>query len=226
MPGGSSHARVPRWEEAFIRLVLRFARSARTEDGRARAGGVLLIFLFAERLATLGHHKRALSAGGVLSYEIEPFSGRPLPLGAGQQLRPGEPVAILHWQNRHGLARLAEPAAGRHANSFRLAALARADLRSLADMARCGALSPDVRAVWAETILYPLLALYGFHTRSAAPGVRTRLLRIYFLGLLASYGLAGLAHARGGRPGHYELGEAWLSVDDLCERFPAPLDSG
>ncbi len=219
--GGRRHVR--RWEAAFARLVLRSARPARPESGR-RARGVLRVFVIAERLASLGHHKRPLQGGGVLSYEIERYSGRPLPLAGQPDIRAGEPVVVLHWQNQRGLARLTRRSESRRAAIFQAIELAKADLCSLAELARGGAFPSEVRAVWAETILYSLLAHYGFEARAAPPGLRTGLLRIYFLGLFASYGLDGLSRARRDRTGHFHLGEAWLSLDDLNRRFPAAAD--
>jgi hypothetical protein len=212
--------RVRSCEEAFAQLVLRFAGPARSDGGRA-AHGVLRVFVFAERLASLGHHKQPLYGGGVLSYEIERFTGRPLPLADQADIRAGEPVVVLHWQNQRGLTQLTRRSESRRAAIFQANELMKADLLSLAELARSGAFRSDVRAVWAETILYPLLARYGFETRVEPPSLRTKLLRIYFLGLFASYGLDGLVRARRGRTGHFHLGEAWIAIEDLSRRFPA-----
>jgi hypothetical protein len=214
-PGRIQHAPVLPWEEKFAGLVLRCARLARAGSGRRRAGGVLRVFVLAERLASLGHRKLPLRAGNVLSFEIQPFPGRPLPLDGDADLTPGEQVARL---NRR--------AEGRWPAIIQVNELAKADLRALADLARRQAFPREVRAVWAETILYPLLAHYGFHTRAAPRTLRTRLLRIYFLGLFAAYGLDGLVRARRGRAGHFQLGEAWLSLKELNQRFPAAAHPG
>jgi hypothetical protein len=118
------------------------------------------------------------------------------------------------------LAALAEEATNVPALTWRLMRLGGGDLRALADLARSGALPEGVRAVWAETLLYKSLPRLGFHTRPAPRTLRTPFARLFMLCMIAMYGRPGqLRQSRS--LNHLELGEAWMSLDELVEHFPA-----
>jgi hypothetical protein len=207
------------WEQRLVQVVLALGRPRRGSTGYGRPSGILHIFRLAERLLERGHHTHSLRPGGLVRYELLPLPRAALPLRGQAPVRRGEPVIALHFDNPT-IARLAAATSGSHSQTWRMARIGSADLHALADLARNGAIPPGLRAVWAETIFYPALARYGFAVRPARRGLRTPFARLYLLTLIAMYGRprAGAAAALRSRP--LELGEAWMSLDDLRRRFP------
>lgn len=206
------------WDDRLLRLVLGNRRVPQAADGGARLPAMLRVFLLAERLAQRGHDKRSLVRPGLLQYEITPLPGAELPLPGQEPVRRGERVIMLHWDNVN-IGAFAATISEKQQMTFQVSQAVKQELRMLAALARSGSLPGDVRAVWAETILYPVFRRYGFCTRPAPRTLRKRLERIYFLGLLAAYGADGLARAGGGRQHHLRLGEGWISLDTLQTRF-------
>lgn len=210
-----------RWPAEFgtrlALLLLALGGAARQPDGSVRAWGVLKILQVAERLAQRGHEKRPLRAGGLLRYEIGPLPAGPLALDGERPLQKGEPVVILHLDNQ---------SIGAHTRdfedvrtmTFQGLGLAREDLTALARLARGGRLPTGVRAVWAETVIYRLLARCGFRVREAPHTLRTPFARFYMVGLAALYAGGGRQRI-GARARLPRLGEAWISLAELQRRF-------
>ena len=206
------------WEQGLARLILRLGHGRRRKATRLDTSGLLRIFRFAEVLASLGHAKRPLGPEGVLCYELAPYRGDPLPLPGQAPLARGERVVVLHW-NGGRFSELTADFSGSRALSLRAWRIVAAGLHALSRLAASGALPPDVRAVWAETVLYAVLQRFGFSIRPAAAGPRTTFVRLYLLGLMAIYGHEGVARATGSRQDRYRLGVAWAPIDGLSERL-------
>ena len=202
------------WEQRLDRLVLALGRSPLGPAGHGRPRGLLHIFRLVERLLERGHIYHRLHDGGIVRYEIAPLPARPLRLRDGTIVPRGERVVILHFENRV-LAAL-DGAGGTQALAWQLVRAGRDDMRVLATLARRGALPPEVRAVWTETLFYLAPARYGFATRPARPGLRTVGARLFLLAILAIYGRDGTA---GVDPAQLPLGEAWIALEELQRRF-------
>jgi hypothetical protein len=207
------------WEQHLDWIVLALGRSPWGSAGYGRPRGILHIFRFVERLIERRRPLRPLRAGGIVRYEIASLPARPIPLDGRAPVPRGEPVVILHFDNRV-LASLAESATSIQALTWRLVRLGSGDLRLLADMARSGALPKGVRAVWAETVFYQALPRVGFTLRPAPRTIRTPFARLFMLCMLAMYGRPGQL-ARSRSLNHLQLGEAWMSLDELRRRFPS-----
>jgi hypothetical protein len=201
------------------RVVLALGRSPWGFAGYGRARGILHVFRLVELLLERKRPLRPLRAGGIVRYEIAPLPTRTFPLRGQAPVRRGETVIILHFDNRM-LASLAESATSIHSLTWRLVRLGAGELRVLADMSRSGVLPQGVRAVWAETVFYQALPRVGFTIRPAPRTIRTPFARLFMLCILAIYGRPGqLRQSRSLE--HLQLGEAWMSLDELQRRFPS-----
>jgi hypothetical protein len=184
----------------------------------------LHIFRLAEQLLESGHPPIPVREGGIVRYEILPLPARTIPLPGQPPIRRGEPVIGLHFDNRM-LAELAATLPDTQQLTWRLIRSGSADLRRLADLARSGTFPDGVRVLWAETVIYRALRRYGFTTRAAPRTLRTPFARLFMLGMLATYGHP--EHLPQGRTlQHLQLGEAWMTLDDLLERYPPKIARG
>jgi hypothetical protein len=206
---------IPRWEQILDGLILSLGRTPWGNSGTGRARGLLRIFPVVERLLQKGHDIRLISKGGYARYEISRFQGQTLALSDGSNVEPRDLVVIVHFDNRV-LAGKVHELRTKRALAWWMYRTAEEDFTALADLARAGAIPQGVRAVWSETTLHPALARMGFHRRPVARSLRAPFARLYFLALQAVYGPPGLT---GAQALHHDLGEVWLSMDELKHRF-------
>lgn len=209
---------VSRWEQWLDRAVFRFSRLARRPSGLGQAYGLLRVFRLVELILDRQLGIRSIRPGGVLRYEVAPLYGRSFPLPGEPPVRHGERVIILHWDNR-AVAAMSAATPSTYNLTWRLARTAIQDMRALARMAESGAFPPDVRAVWAETIVYTSLARLGFATRPAPRTFRTPFARLFQLSMLAIYGREGLQRIVEGRVDNLQLGEAWMGLARLRHTY-------
>src|SRR5437016_97641 len=106
MPARSGAA-VSRREKWLDRFVFAVGRLALGPSGRGRARGILRIFYLVERLDDRHRRVRPLRPGGMLGYEIGPLPGRAFPLPGQPDVRHGERVVLIHFDNRTILAHAA-----------------------------------------------------------------------------------------------------------------------
>lgn len=219
-------------EQALVKAVLSLGRTPWGISGQGRARGVLRVFLLAERIEHRRHPLHAIQPGGYVRYEIGRLPRGSLPLPSQPPVRAGERVLMLHFDNptivdltSRARGSRSSVGPGSHARgagpSWRLLRDGRAELATLAEMVRQGAFPPDVRAAWAETIFASGIARLGFTAREQPPGLRTTLARLYYLGLIAIHG-DGPVGLRERRLRHMRLGELWMGLDELQQRFGAP----
>jgi YkoP domain len=217
--GRAKSYRVPRWEHWLDRTVLALGRPPWGESGSGRPRGIMHIFRFVEYVLECLHPSKPLRPGGIARYEVIRFGGAPLPLRGQPAIRKGEMVIGLHFDNRV-VASMEAAESSIQILTWRMLRVGTEDFALLADLVRQGVFAPGIRAVWGETVLNRVLRRLGFHVRPAARNLRTPFARLFFLCVLAIYG----------RPGYFaddrtldrlQLGEIWLSVDELLERYPA-----
>lgn len=209
---------MPATESTLVRLVLRLGRTPFGASGNGRAHGLLRVFPLAEYLLSRGHTIRHIRSGGMIRFEVAPLPAADLPLPDQMPVSRGEPVIILHFDNR-AVGAISERAAGDREVALAVLAETRADLRALAGRVQRGDIPAGVRAVWAETLIYSAMARLGFQMRPGPPTVRTAAARLYMLALMAIHRADGLDHLLHGHSSHYRLGEAWMEVDDLLRRY-------
>jgi hypothetical protein len=210
--------RISTWERLLVRLILALGRSVEGADGRRHPRGILRVFhlvdLILERLHPM-HHVRP---GGVLRYEIIALPGRSLPLSGQPAIRHKERVIGLHFDSR-AIAALNAATPSSQAMTWQLARESVKDLRALADLTRTDLFPADVRAVWAESVLYRAFARYGFAVRPAPPTLRTPFARLFLLTLMAMYGRTTPDRLGREYQLRLDLGEAWMDLDELRRRF-------
>jgi len=200
------------------RLALGLGRSPWGESGFGRARGLMHAFRLAERILEHQHPPQSLRDGGIVRYEVLKLPGRALPLRGQPPVLRGDAVVGVHFDNRV-LASLDAAEPNLHVLTWRLTRLGAEDLSVLAELARAGALPAETRAIWGETLLYRALRRLGFETRPTPRTFRTPFARLFFLGILKIYGRPGkLVDSR--LLAHLQLGEAWMSLDELQRRYP------
>ncbi|HVC81346.1 MAG TPA: hypothetical protein VNL35_12700 [Chloroflexota bacterium] len=177
------------------------------------------VFRLVERVLARSHTLHPLGEGGILRYEIAPLPVPAIGPRGGELIRRGDPCVILHFDNPT-LAALSAGEPNVRRLTWRLTRLCARDLDALAQLARQGVIPAEIQAIWAETLVYQALRRWGFATRLARPTIRTPFARLFMLAILAIYGRPRqLSH--GGRAlDHLRLGEAWIDINDLLERFP------
>ena len=202
------------WENGLARLMVCLGNVVYDEAGGVQTSGTLRIIQIAEQLAMAGHQKRLLNAGGILQYEIARWSGPSLPLPNQPPVRAGEPVLILHLYNE-GIPRLLDRLGHTRISTWQGLKLLADDLSELAALARSGVFPDNLRAVWTETLLYPVLARFGFLSRPTPRSLRAVFVRIYLLGLITIYGKGRRTGRHGDHQSRARLGQAWIAVSDL-----------
>lgn len=182
------------------------------------------IFRLVERILERMRPLRPVREGGIVRYEIVPLPARAIVLRDNEVVRRGEPCVGLHFANPT-LAALSAHEPSIRFLTWRLARIGGQDLEALAQLVRQGAIPAGIRVIWAETVFYQALQRFGFTVRPAEPSLRAPFARLFMLSMLAIYGRPRPL-AQGGRAlDHLRIGEAWLSIDDLLDRFPShPLD--
>jgi hypothetical protein len=215
------HPRISAWERHFVRLILALGHSVEDANGRRYPRGILRIFHLVELVLERLHPMHHVRPGGILRYEIIRLPERALPLPGQPQIKHGERVIGLHFDSR-AIAALNAVTPTTQAMTWRLAREAVKDLRALAELTRVGAFPSDIRAVWAESVLYRAFARYGFITRPAPRSLRTPFARLFLLTLMAMYGRTTPNRLGDEYQLHLELGEAWMGLDELERRFAGP----
>jgi hypothetical protein len=215
------HPRISTWERHFVRLILSLGHSVVDAKGQRHPRGILRIFHLVELVLERLHPMRHVRPGGVLRYEIIRLPERALPLSGRPPIKHRELVIGLHLDSR-AIAALNAVTPTTQAMTWRLVREAMKDLRTLAEMTRAGAFPSDIRAVWAESVLYRAFARYGFTTRPAPRSLRTPFARLFLLTLMAMYGRTTPDRLGDEYQLHLELGDAWMGLDELERRFAGP----
>lgn len=207
------------WERSLDRLVLLLGRTPWGRSGNGQAHGLMRVFQVVERILARGHRSHTLQPGGIILYEIMPLpADRPLPLLGERPVQPGELVIALHFDNRF-ITALGGAHPERRRITWQMMRAGAAELQLLADRARAGVFPPGVRAAWGETLLYTALPRLGFSTRPARRVFRTPWARLYMLSIVAIYGRPD-AGTREYALERFGLGEAWIGLRTLRQRFP------
>lgn len=207
---------VSRWERRLVRLMLAVGRLEREPSGQGRARGVLRIIQFTDRVEERFRDIRRLRPDGVVRYDIARLPCADLPVPGQPPVRRRERVVALHWDNQV-IAGLVTDEHATQALTWQLARVVVKDFKALADLARAGALPPDVRVAWVETVIYPVLDRFGFATRPAPRSLRRPFIRLYQISMIAIYGRDGLVRLQDSD--NLRLGDAWISLDELMRRY-------
>jgi hypothetical protein len=158
---------------------------------------------------------RPIRARGVVGIEFARHGGDPLTLADGTRVRWGDPIGILHLDNRRG-RELAQP--GWQSGGM---PAARLDLATLAAWATRQPAGQRPVAYTGTTLLAPLARRLGFELRPHPRTARARLDDWFMRWLMAHWSPAGRARLQ---RGHTPLrsSDIWLSDRALQQRFTPP----
>jgi hypothetical protein len=147
---------------------------------------------------------------------VKPHRGRPLILADGTDIKPGDPIGVIHLNNERASAlHGSRPGARRVGLAARRAF--HASLEALAEHARRSSRYRPLKAFTAATIFHRGTERMGFEVRPLSRPLLSRIVAAYERGLLALF--HPLGRRRLGRPRFAEAREIWISRDDLLRRY-------
>lgn len=175
------------------------------------------VLALVERIDRRVRRLRPIRRGGLLWLESGRHRGEPITLGDGTRVEPGDPVGIIHFDNR----RLVDLAVGGWLTEGY--AVARQDLRALASWhaSRPGTARPV--AYTGVTQLAALTRRVGFELRERRPSLGARIEDWYLRSILVRWSPAGRARLEHGH-GDLRAREAWMSGPELVRRFAGAAD--
>ena len=164
----------------------------------------------------------ASTVGPILRVRVTRYRGRPLTLGDGTPIRPGDCIADFHLDN----GRMAALHEGGRRSRWAGLAFRRAFQASLQALARQALAAPRYDAVWAfttTTIFHEGTDLMGFEIRPLRSRFGARVVAAYQRSLIAHFHPLGKQ-----RPGRRRYGEArriWISREALIRRYAGERSS-
>jgi peptidoglycan-N-acetylglucosamine deacetylase len=180
--------------------------------GHGRAGGVLRVWIWWDRLLDWYWRLRPVHADAFLRYRLARHRGRPLPLRDGTIINKGDPLIELHFDNARLLQRVDEAAW----NPWQAFVLIDTDLRVLNVLLASGEL-PPVRALHGTTLYAAAGPRMGFEARSVPHTWPWALKRFYLIALLAIYHPNGWSEVDRMRRNRWPA-ELWMSRAALARR--------
>jgi hypothetical protein len=172
---------------------------------------VLGVWIWWERFLGWRQGIRPVRPGAVLRYSVARHRGPRVVLGDGAIIDRGDPIAELHFDNRH-LVELA----GARTTSWGLLRLGREDLGALQRLLSTGELGP-VKALHGVTLFAAAGRRLGFDTRPLRRSRYRALQRFFMAGLVMLYHPAGWEAVQ--RQGDRWPSEVWMSLNALDARY-------
>ncbi len=139
--------------------------------------------------------------------------GAAVHLPDGTVVRPGDPIAEIHFWNDH-IARRREAEAG--AVTWHLVRDFRADLGTLAQAMARREIAPRAKAVYGAGPIAPAAARFGFFVRPLPPGLRRSALTGWQHMIRRAFRPPGVVQHTDA-----ETSELWMSRAELLRRFAA-----
>lgn len=196
-----------RWLRQIPLQVLRFGRA-----GGGRAGGVLNVWVWYERLTTRRWDVKAIRPGGLLRYSLGTYRGAPITLRDGTKIRPGDRIVEIHLDNA-AFSRLLTV----NRSPFEGLRRSARDLQALHGLIASGDLGA-VRALHGISLFTGLTPRLGFEEWSLPRTPYWALVRYFMVGLLIVYHPDGFERARQLRDSVWP-GEIWMSWAALDARY-------
>lgn len=166
-----------------------------------------------ERVERRRRRIRPIRRGGLVGLEIRRHRGPPVTLRDGTRVAPGDPIGLLHLDNRvvRTVDALGYAIAGR---------IGRADMAALASWARRQPSGRRPVAYYGETLLWPYAAREGFEARDRRPTLAVRVEDFYLRALMAHWSRDGWRRLERGH-GPLRSREVWASDAGIQRRFGA-----
>jgi hypothetical protein len=171
------------------------------------------ILALAERIDRARMRLKPIRPDGLLSLQLTHHRGREVHLADGTIVAPGDPIAVLHVDNR--ALRAMNVGSGWQLEGIRRG---RADLRALADWTARQPQTTRPLAFYGYSILAPLAARVGFEIHEVPLTRWKRVVNWYLRGVMARWSPAGRGRLTRGR-GDLTAHEAWLSASSLIRRY-------
>ncbi len=153
---------------------------------------------------------------GIFSVHFMRHSGPEFILRDGTQIREGDRVAEIHFNNQNLIS-----AAGQ--GKFLVLPLFRQELHALAVWMTQADFASDVCAVFGNTLLWRGAARLGFTVRSQPVTTRQRLDWLFLVGLMALYSSEGMGRLDLGRTTTPYSQECWISRTETLRRYLHPV---
>lgn len=194
------------------RIALFWRLSSGTRAGRAQ--GILRVWPLWERIARRIWWTVPVPGApyGVFAVHRTRYHGQPIALADGTVIREPDAVVELHLNG-------AAVACITSRQVWDLLPAARADLHALAAWLQDSPSTPEIKGLFAVTVLGSGARRLGFTVRERPVTLRARLDRFFLTGLLALYSERGIERLASGKtPGAYPR-EIWMSRDELLRRY-------
>lgn len=197
-------------ERAWVRVLERLG-------GRTRTGspsGLLRVWPLWERTARTIWPTIDVpnSPHGVLAIHFTRHHGPTIVLNDGVEVRKGDPVAELHFNNPPLISALGN-------GKWAVLTLLRHELHSLSLWMTQPSFPIDVRAVFGTTMLWRGAARLGFTIPPRPVTAQQRLDRLFLVGLMALYSSEGVARLDMGKTRSDYPQQCWLSREELLRRY-------
>jgi hypothetical protein len=180
--------------------------------GHGRAVGVLSVWILWDWFLQRRWHLQLVRAGGVFRYRLVRHHGAPVCLNDGTTIRPGDPMAELHFDNEALMAMMASASW----NPWETMEALDADLTELGLMVSSGMLGP-IHALHGVTLFALPGRRLGFEVHPVRHTLTWSLRRYFLIGLLPIYHRDGWREFDRMRRGRWPA-ELWMSVRTLLER--------
>ncbi|HEY7850626.1 MAG TPA: PucC family protein, partial [Ktedonobacterales bacterium] len=187
--------------------------AAGSRDGQAH--GFLRFWPIWERIYSAVYPTQAIpnAPHGLLHIHLARYRGQSITLPDGTQVRPGAPIAELHFDNQR------MSAAARTSGAFQLIRMIAEDMGALAAWASEPGPVARSEALTGTTLIGRAAPRLGFTTRERPVTIKTRLDRFFMEGLMAIYNPDGLRRLRRGTTYTTYPKEVWMSRGELLRRY-------
>lgn len=201
------------WFDRFPWNLLRIGRS-----GGGHAFGPLTVWVWWERYTNWREKVQEIGPDHFLKYSISHYSGDDRVLADGTELRKGDPIILLHYNNVYITSLIAKDQFSPW-KGLRMAGL---DINWLEERVVRGDLG-HVRAMYGITLFVATGPRLGMETNLMPHTFHARLVRYFMIGMIALYHPKGWKHAAKTGADLWPA-EVWIGLETMKQKI-AKLDA-